>query len=78
MEQREETVLRRVVMSFKGIYNNLIAGNKEPFERVIMLFISVTEELEEFICRADFYCTFSEAGCSDYICKYNLYITACI
>ena len=47
VEQREETVLQRIGMSFEGIFNNLIAGNKDPFERVIMLFISVTEELEE-------------------------------
>ena len=47
MEEREEVFVQRLGLCFTDVYHNLMAGNKEPLERAILLFVLFTEELED-------------------------------
>ena len=46
MEERE-VFEQRLGLCFTDVYHNLMAGNKEPLERAILLFVFITEELED-------------------------------
>ena len=45
LAQREEIFEERAGISFSGIFSNLVAGNKTPFEQAVLHYVSITEEL---------------------------------